>query len=100
MRHILISGFMALVLSLSSAAWAADTYRLQVDGLACPFCAYGVEKKLNETQGVESIDIRINEGVVLVAVSEDSDFDRALAKRVMKEAGFTLNGFEKVTRTE
>jgi len=96
----MITGVMALVLSAASSAWAGETYRLQVDGLACPFCAYGIEKKLNNTDGVESLDIRINEGVVLVAVSEGADFDEARAKRIMEEAGFTLRGFEKTAHLE
>jgi len=30
---------------------------VSVDGMACPFCAYGVEKKLKRVVGVESITI-------------------------------------------
>lgn len=100
MRHIMIAVVIAFVLSMASAGWAGETYRLQVDGLACPFCAYGIEKKLNNSEGVESMDIRINEGVVLVTVSETAGFDEARAERIMQEAGFTLSGFEKIARVE
>lgn len=100
MRHIMITGVIALVLSAVNVAWADETYRLQVDGLACPFCAYGIEKKLNNTDGVKAIDIRINEGVVLVTVSEGADFDQARAEQIMDEAGFTLSGFEKTASLE
>lgn len=100
MRHIMTAAVMALALSAASPAWAGETYRLQVDGLACPFCAYGVEKKLNNSEGVESVDIRINEGVVLVTVSEGAHFDEARAERIIEEAGFTLSGFEKTARVE
>lgn len=100
MQRILITALTAFLLSVASVAWAAETYRLQVDGLACPFCAYGVEKMLNQVEGVESIDIRINEGLVLVTTSDDTQFDQARAKQIMKEAGFTLSGFEKVAPTE
>lgn len=100
MRQFMIIGVIALVFSAASPAWADETYRLQVDGLACPFCAYGIEKKLNDTDGVESLDIRINEGVVLVTVREGADFDEARAKRIMEEAGFTLSGFEKTAQME
>lgn len=90
MRYIMITGVIALVLSAINPARADETYRLQVDGLACPFCAYGIEKKLNNTDGVEAIDIRINEGLVLVTVSEDAGFNKARAKRIMEEAGRRL----------
>lgn len=98
MRHIMSVAVMALALSAASPARAGETYRLQVDGLACPFCAYGVEKKLNDSEGVEAVDIRINEGVVLVTVSEGVRFDEARAEQIMEEAGFTLSGFEKTAR--
>lgn len=97
MRQTLFAVLLGCFLSVSSIAWAAETYRLQVDGLACAFCAYGVEKKLNNTEGVEAVDIRINSGVVLVTVSEDAGFNKAYAERIMEEAGFTLRGFEKTT---
>jgi len=100
MQRILMTGLTGFLLSLTSVAWAAETYRLQVDGLACPFCAYGVEKKLNQVEGVESIDIRINEGLVLVTAGDDAQFDQARAEQIMKEAGFTLSGFEKVAPAE
>lgn len=100
MKKVLLCGVMAFVSWASGTAWASETYRLRVDGLACPFCAYGVEKKLNNSQGVEAIDIRINEGVVLVTVTENAGFDRARAERIVQEAGFTLSGFEKLSRVE
>ena len=38
---------MVLSLGWGAAAFADGTrYELRVDGLACPFCAYGIEKKL------------------------------------------------------
>lgn len=98
MRHLIIPGITALLLSVASAVWAGETYRLQVDGLACPFCAYGVEKKLTNSEGVESIDIRINEGMVLVTMRDGASFDEARARRIIKDAGFTLKGFEKMAR--
>lgn len=33
--------------ALALPAWSAETrYELRVDGLACPYCAYGIEKKM------------------------------------------------------
>ena len=37
------------ILAVAEPALAAvDHYEVQVDGLACPFCAYGLEKKAQE----------------------------------------------------
>ncbi|HHH13154.1 MAG TPA: copper chaperone, partial [Thiolapillus brandeum] len=42
-----------LFLLLAQGAWAAGKhYEMRVDGLACPFCAYGIEKKFKAMKGV------------------------------------------------
>ncbi|NIR32478.1 MAG: heavy-metal-associated domain-containing protein, partial [Gammaproteobacteria bacterium] len=57
----------------SSGAWAGGAlYVMRVDGLACPYCAYGVEQKLEKIDGVrdESIEFDLEKGVVRVEVEE------------------------------
>jgi len=73
---------------------APATYRLHVDGLACPFCAYGIEKKLCEVKGVQSIETEIKDGTVIVTMKDGAMLDKATAGQAVKDAGFTLNGFE------
>lgn len=42
-----------VVMGLASTAVAAQPrYQIEVAGLACPFCAYGIEKKLRAIEGV------------------------------------------------
>ncbi len=88
-----------LVLGLSlfaATAALADShvYKLYVDGLACPFCAYGVEKKVGGLKGVETVEIDIESGLVAVTVADDATLDEATAKQAVDEAGFTLRKFE------
>lgn len=95
------STLLALVLALMSAtAFAAQVYKLGVDGLACPFCAYGVEKQLKAVKGVEKVEVDINTGNVIVTVLEGAVFDEATAKKAVTDAGFTLRGFEKIPGQE
>ncbi len=45
MIRITRTAVFALALLLPLSAFAAPSqYQLRVDGLACPFCAYGIEK--------------------------------------------------------
>jgi copper chaperone CopZ len=100
MTRIIRTAVFALALLLPAAAFAAQTqYQLQVDGLACPFCAYGIEKELTKTDGVETIDIDINAGTVTVTMAEGAVMTKTLADRIVKDAGFTLSGFEKIEAT-
>ena len=85
---------LSLVLMSASAFAAQQSYKLRVDGLACPFCAYGVEKKLNGIQGVQRVEVDIATGTVTVTMAEGASLDEAAAKKAVKDAGFTLRGFE------
>ena len=88
---------LTLSLLLSFGALAAPTqYELRVDGLACPFCAYGIEKKLNAADGVENIFIDINAGTVTVTMAESTSMSEDAAKQIVEDAGFTLAGFKKL----
>lgn len=98
MAAIIKTAVLAIFLVLPTwGAWANPaTYQLRINGLACPFCAYGVEKKLIGTQGVKSIKIDIDAGTVTVFMANDATLSEAMAKQIVKDAGFTLAGFEKL----
>ena len=60
---ITASALAAGILGATAPALAAiDHYEVQVDGLACPFCAYGLEKKLKKLPGVANVQIELKTG--------------------------------------
>lgn len=87
---------LALLLAASGATAAGAVYRLHVDGLACPFCAYGLEKKLGAVQGVRSVDTQIKDGTVTVTMEDGASLDEASARQAVKDAGFHLRKFAPV----
>ena len=46
---------LALSGSVGPSAAAVETMTVQVDGLVCPFCVYGLEKQLKKLHDVEVI---------------------------------------------
>ncbi len=62
--------------------------------MACPFCAYGVEKKVGGLAGVEKVEIEIDDGLVTVTLADGATLDETAAGRAVDEAGFTLRKFE------
>ncbi len=78
----------ALLLT-ASAAHAGDVV-LRVDGLVCPFCAYGVEKKLLRVPAVSGMDILLEEGRIILRLREGERLDGEALHRAVDEAGFTL----------
>jgi len=87
---------LALMLFASTAFAEPQTYKLQVDGLACPFCAFGIEKKLSEIEGVDQLDTDIKAGVILLTMKDGVLLDETAAKKAVDQAGFTLRGLEQV----
>jgi len=84
-----------LALLSSSGVWAADiTYRLRVDGLACAYCAYGIEKAFMKTEGVAHVDIDFEKGYVLVDAERKVTFTENELRRIVNDSGFTLRGVE------
>lgn len=80
------------ILLVSVTSWAETTlYVIRVDGLACPYCAYGIEKKFNKIKGVKFVDIDLNNGIVTVRAF-DVTLDEQKLKKLFRDAGFTYRG--------
>jgi len=78
-----------LLLSMTYNVIAETTvYSIRVDGLACPYCAYGIEKKLNKLQGVKFVDMDLEKGIVTVE-AYNIELSDALLKQLFTDAGFT-----------
>ena len=85
----------ALLISMPLSALPGNIrYELRVDGLACPFCAYGIEKQLQKLDGVARVDTDIEEGRVIIRMEDGKSLDRAEVEQAVKKAGFSLRSFE------
>ncbi len=96
-KQWLLAAIMALV--LAQGAWAAGKhYEMRVDGLACPFCAYGIEKKFKAMDGVEAIDVDLDKGLVSVDTGEGVDFTDEQMKKLFGDSGFTYRSMKVTPR--
>ena len=68
---------------------------LHLDGLSCPFCAYGLEKNLKKLEGMSELDIKINEGIASFRVTNAEQITDEQLQKVVKEAGFTLRSINR-----
>ena len=66
-----------------------DEIAIRVDGLSCPFCAYGLEKKLKRLAGAEKVEIDIEAGVARIRLREGQRIDEKALKKAVEAAGFT-----------
>ncbi|MFC3284932.1 heavy-metal-associated domain-containing protein [Litchfieldella rifensis] len=91
--HALFLALVAAVVSTAALA-AGPSYQIEVDGLACPFCAYGIEKQLGKIEGVQTIETDIEAGRVIVTMDDGHTLDESRAEQAVDRAGFTLGDFE------
>lgn len=95
LRYLTFAAALTFLSVSLSAQVATPLYTFQVDGLACPFCAYGIEKQLNAIDGVAAVAIDIKTGTVRITLRAGATLDEMTAGKAVKAAGFTMRGFKR-----
>lgn len=74
------------------AAQEAEPRLIQVTilGMSCPFCAYGVQQKLQKLEGVTDLEVVLETGLATLTLEEDADVSNELLKNTVKDAGFEV----------
>lgn len=65
-----------------------------VDGMSCPFCAYGVRKHLSALPGVKSVQVELARGEAIVEVDPEARLTDERIRKAVREAGFTPGKIE------
>lgn len=73
----------------STAQNTMDQFQVQVDGLGCPFCAYGLEKKFNELKGIKKVKIDIETGDFSFAYPAEKALSMETVLSQVEKAGYT-----------
>ena len=60
-----------------------------VDGMSCPFCAFGVEKRLKKVKGVDSVAVDLKSGSATLTVLKGKTIHVDQVPAAVKAAGFT-----------
>jgi len=83
--------FVLLISSLSVSQSFAQVERVEmrVDGLACPFCSYGLEKKLKEVKGADKVTIYVDKGLTVLTSKKMQSLNVEQLEPVVLDAGFT-----------
>ena len=76
-------------LLIASAKAQVERIELRVDGLACPFCAYGLEKNLKALKGVDQIDIDLDGGLATLIPKKGAHISLDRMTQAVQDAGFT-----------
>ena len=95
-RHSLLSQILLLSLIAFVVAPSAQaeirSATVAVDGMSCPFCAYGIEKRLKKVEGVRSVDISTKQGTARLVAKDEESIAVDQIPGAVKKAGFTPGG--------
>ena len=69
---------------------------MKVDGMSCPFCAYGIEKRILEIEAVDAVLIRVSDGLVQIRAKENRSVGDEALRGAVDRAGFTLKEIHRV----
>ncbi len=83
----------------SPAAVAAGPQRITVtvNGLSCPFCAYGLEKRFKKLPGLDSLHIEFQTGGVALFVRDGSKVSDERIHELVKQGGFEATAIERTS---
>lgn len=84
---ILILGLLSTV--AVTAQKEMDAFMVQVDGLGCPFCAYGLEKKFKEFKGIKKVKIDIETGDFSFSFPSEKALSMEAVIKQVEKAGYT-----------
>jgi mercuric ion binding protein len=79
---------------LGALAGESASVTVSVDGLSCPFCAYGLEKKMKKMDGVTGLVIDIEAGHVEITFKDKDSVSMGKIRDAVREAGFTPRKIE------
>jgi mercuric ion binding protein len=91
----LITALMTVFMLWSANALAGEVHiLLGVDGMSCPFCVYGIEKRLKKIDGIGNVRVDLAQGNIWVEASGADVLSENDARLLLQEAGFTLRAYE------
>jgi copper chaperone CopZ len=82
---------LALFAAMAIASGGESTTQLaiKVDGLACPFCARGLEKHLKKVKAVESVTLSLKTGEAIIQVRPNQTAPVKDLREAIRRGGFT-----------
>jgi len=93
MKNLLLIVIMSILTVITLDA-QRDKITTQVDGLGCPYCAYGLEKKFKKVKGIKNVKIEIEEGIFTFTVPSETELQVEEVENRIERAGYTPKTIE------
>ena len=89
MRNIVIIFAMLIGLSGFAQTQSSDQFKVKVKGLGCPFCAFGLEKRFKKIEGINDIQIDLEQGLLEFNISAEKRLTFEQIQYQVESAGYT-----------
>ncbi len=97
MKNIIIIFIAILFAGISNPIYGQskkdlDQFTVQVEGLGCPFCAFGLEKRFKELKGIKKISIEMKTGTLTFDYPTAKKLTIVQVEEQVAKAGYTSAG--------
>lgn len=65
-----------------------------VQGMQCPFCAYGIKKHLAKLPGAQKVEVELAKNQAIVTFADDEKVGDKEIQQAIRNAGFTAGKIE------
>lgn len=65
-----------------------------INGMSCPFCAYGVTKKLKKLEGVTTVYVSIDKGTADIELEAGKTLSEEQIRNAVADAGFEVRSVD------
>ncbi len=94
MKYLMLIGAFVALISINDIQAQTehpelDYYEVKVDGLGCPFCAFGLEKKFKSIKGIKDIEIDLEEGLMVFYLPPEKTMSIEDVEERVDKAGYT-----------
>jgi copper chaperone CopZ len=91
-RMSFVALFAFVLTTVGPALGSVERVIVHVDGMACPFCAHNIEKRMKTLEGVDTktaFTVSVERGLAELAWRQHVEFDPAAVRDQIRRAGFT-----------
>jgi len=68
--------------------------KIEIKGMACPYCAFGMEKELKKVAGVDNVEIELKEGLAYISTPVSQKPTKESLEKIIVDGGFTVGKIE------
>lgn len=93
MKKFLIAALLAV--APLSAAYAAQTVTVKVNGLVCDFCARSIESMMKKRADVEGVHVDLDKGEVHLKLKDGAKLDDPMLTKLITDSGYQVTGIDR-----